>query len=209
MKLFDVTRPIHPGMAVYPGDPEVVVRPVSSIRTGAPANVSMLSLGSHTGTHVDPPLHFREGAPAVDQLPLDVLIGPARLYEVAVRRQIDAASLAGLDLAACPRALFKVRSSSHSPQACGRPEAAGIAADAVEVLIRAGVRLVGLEDPSADPAGSADFPAHRALLGAGVIIVEGLDLSAVPPGPYELLCLPLKLRAGDGAPARVVLRACD
>jgi arylformamidase len=69
--------------------------------------------------------------------------------------------------------------------------------------------LVGLEDPSADPAESADFPAHRALLGAGVIIVEGLDLSAVPPGPYELLCLPLKLRAGDGAPARVVLRTCD
>ena len=208
MKLFDVTRPIHPGMAVYAGDPEVVVRPVSSIRTGAPANVSMLSLGSHTGTHVDPPLHFREGAPGVDQLSLDVLIGPARLYEVAIREQIDAASLAGLDLTACPRALFKVRSSSHSP-ACNRPAAAGIAADAVEVLIQAGVRLVGLEDPSADPVGSADFPAHRALLGAGVIIVEGLDLSVVPPGPYELFCLPLKLRAGDGAPARVILRACD
>jgi arylformamidase len=209
MKLFDVTRPIHPGMAVYPGDPEVVVRRVSSISTGAPANVSSLSLGSHTGTHVDPPLHFREGAAAVDQLPLDVLIGPARLYEVAIRRQIDAASLAGLDLAACPRVLFKVRSSSHSPQVRGRPEAAGIAADAVGALTRAGVRLVGLEGPSADPPESADFPVHRALLGAGVIIVEGLDLSAVPPGPYELLCLPLKLRGGDGAPARVILRAGD
>jgi arylformamidase len=209
MKFFDVTRPIYPGMAVYPGDPEVVVRRVSSIRTGAPANVSMLSLGSHTGTHVDPPLHFREGAPAVDQLPLDVLIGPARLYEVAVRGQIDAASLVGLDLAACPRVLFRVCSSSHSPQAGGRPEAAGIGADAVEILIQAGVRLVGLEDSSADPPESADFPAHRTLLGAGVIIVEGLDLSAVPPGPYELLCLPLKLRGGDGAPARVILRAGD
>jgi arylformamidase len=207
MKFFDVTRPIYPGMAVYPGDPEVVVRRVSSIRTGAPANVSMLSLGSHTGTHVDPPLHIREGAPAVDQLPLDVLIGPARLYEVAVRGQIDAASLVGLDLAACPRVLFRVCSSSHSPQAGGRPEAAGIGADAVEILIQAGVRLVGLEDSSADPPESADFPAHRTLLGAGVIIVEGLDLSAVPPGPYELLCLPLKLRGGDGAPARVILRA--
>jgi arylformamidase len=206
MKLFDVTRPIHPGMAVYPGDPEVVVRRVSSIPTGAPANVSMLRLGSHTGTHVDPPLHFREGAPAVDQLPLDILIGPARLYEVATREQIDAASLASLDLAACPRALFKCLPSDHSPQTCGRPEAAGIAADAVEILLRAGVRLVGLEGPSADPAGSVGFPAHRALLGAGVIIVEGLDLSAVSPGPYELLCLPLKLRGGDGAPARVVLR---
>ena len=209
MKLFDVTRPIHPGMAVYPGDPEVVVRPVSSIRTGATANVSMLSLGSHTGTHVDPPLHFREGAPAVDELPLDVLIGPTRLYEVTIRRQIDAASLAGLDLATCPRALFKVRSLRHSPRARLRPGAAGIAPDAVEVLIRAGVRLVGLEDPSADPAGSEDFPAHRALLAAGVIIVEGLDLSAVPPGLYELFCLPLKLRGGDGAPARVVLRSHD
>jgi arylformamidase len=209
MKLFDVTRPIHPGMAVYPGDPAVVVRRVSSISTGAPANVSMLRLGSHTGTHVDPPLHFREGAPAVDQLPLDILIGPARLYEVAIREQIDAASLAELDLAACPRALFKCRPSDHSPQTCGRPEAAGIAADAVEVLLRAGVRLVGLEGPSADPAGSVGFPAHRALLGAGVIIVEGLDLSAVSPGPYELICLPLKLRGGDGAPARVILRAGD
>ena len=209
MKLFDVTRPIHPGMAVYPDDPEVVVRRVSSISAGAPANVSSLSLGSHTGTHVDPPLHFREGAPAVDQLPLDVLIGPVRLYEVAIRRQIDAASLAGVDLAACPRVLFKVRTSSHHPQVRGRPEAAGIAADAVGILIRAGVRLVGLEGPSADQAGSADFPVHRALLGAGVIIVEGLDLSAVSPGPYELICLPLKLRGGDGAPARVILRAGD
>ena len=208
MKFFDVTRPIHPGMAVYPGDPEVVVRRVSSIRTGAPANVSIGSSGLRRGPTCLP-LHFCEGAPAVDQLPLDVLIGPARLYEVAVRGQIDAASLVGFDLAACPRVLFRVCSSSHSPQAGGRPEAAGIGADAVEILIQAGVRLVGLEDSSADPPESADFPAHRTLLGAGVIIVEGLDLSAVPPGPYELLCLPLKLRGGDGAPARVILRAGD
>ena len=202
MRFYDVTRPIRSGMTVYPGDPEVRIERALSIGTGVPANVSAVHLGSHTGTHVDAPAHFREGAPGADKLSLDILIGPACLYELEAVGTIDVASLDGLDLGACPRVLFRVR-----PQKAGETE--GLTAAAATVLVRAGVRLVGLEGESADAASSADFPAHRTLLDAGVVILEGLDLSAVPPGRYELLCLPLKIEGGDGAPARVVLRTLD
>jgi arylformamidase len=204
MRYYDVTRPIHPGMSVYPSDPSVAVRRVSSIAAGAPANVSELRLGSHTGTHVDPPLHFRDGTPGVDELPLDLLIGPAYLYDLAVGDRIDVPHLAGLDLALFPRVLFKT-CRANDPSSVG----AGLTAQAARTLLAAGVRLVGLDSSSADPPSADDFPAHRILLSAGVIILEGLDLSLVPPGTYELLCLPLKIRAGDGAPARVALRASD
>jgi arylformamidase len=200
MKLYDVTRSIHSGMAVYAGDPVVTIRRVLSIAGGEPANVSAVSLGSHTGTHVDAPAHFREGAPGVDALPLDLLIGPAQLYVLDTGGPIDVADLDGLDLGSCPRILFKTR-----PPRSG--EAGGLSAAAAALLVQAGVRLVGLEGESADAACSADFPAHRTLLDAGAVILEGLDLSEVPSGRYEIFCLPLKLRGCDGAPARVVLRA--
>jgi arylformamidase len=209
MKLFDVTRPIHDGMVVYEGDPLVVVRRIASVTAGACANVSEVHLGSHTGTHVDPPLHFREGGPGVDELPLDILIGPARVHELAVRGQIDAVGLRGVDLTACPRVLFKT-CTADSRGAHGYPAAcAGLTAEAARALVGSGVRLVGLDGASVDPPGAVGFPAHRTLLDAGVIVLEGLDLSAVPPGDYELLCLPLKILGGDGAPARVVLRSLD
>jgi arylformamidase len=207
MTLFDVTRPIHEGMIVYEGDPLVAVRRVMSTAAGAPANVSEVRLGSHTGTHVDPPLHFYDEAPGVDELPLDVLIGPACLYDVDVRERIDVVDLSHLDLAACPRVLFKTCGPGRRFAGSSPPASAGFTAAAARALVDAGVRLVGLDGPSADPPGAVGFPAHRTLLAARVVILEGLDLSIVPPGAYELLCLPLKIRGGDGAPARVVLRA--
>lgn len=207
MKLFDVTRLIHDGMVVYEGDPPVAIRRVLSIAAGALANVSEIALGSHTGTHLDPPLHLYDGARGVDELPLDVLIGPARLYEIDVQELIDVVHLASLDLAACTRVLFKT--FAGPPVGAVPPVGAGLTAAAARTLVEAGVRLVGLDGPSADPPGASDLPAHRVLLAARVVILEGLDLSGVPPGAYELLCLPLKLRDGDGAPARVVLRAPD
>lgn len=207
MTLFDVTRPIHHGMPVYEGDPPVVVRRVLSVAAGAPANVSEVRFGSHTGTHVDPPLHFRDGMPGVDELPLDILIGPARLFELTLHGPIDVVNLHDLDLAACPRVLFKTRIGSEREGVGCSPVLAGLTGEAAQALLKAGVRLVGLDSPSADAPAAEGFPAHRTLLEAGVIILEGLDLSAVSPGGYELLCLPLKLRGGDGAPARVVLRS--
>ena len=108
MKLFDVTRPIFEGMAVYEGDPRVVVRRVASVAAGACANVSEVVLGSHAGTHVDPPLHFREGAPGVDTLPLDILIGPVRVHALERCDPVDVADLRRVDLGACPRLLLKM-----------------------------------------------------------------------------------------------------
>ncbi len=202
MKIYDVSRPIYSGMAVYEGDPEVEVRRVLSVEAGAAANVSLLRLGSHTGTHVDAPAHFRNGEPGVDRLPMDILIGPACLHELDVEEKIDAPHLSRLDIAGCPRILFKL---------CHRasPKGGWLTDEAARLLVRAGVRLVGLEAASVDSPASIDFPAHRILLDAGVIILEGLDLSAVPPGRYDLVCLPLKILDGDGAPARVVLLAYD
>ena len=206
MLIYDVTLPIYSGMPVYEGDPEVAIRRWLSTDEGGAANVSHLSLGSHTGTHVDAPRHFRSGAPGVDRLSLDVLIGPARVYDVPAAGDIDLRCLRGVDLASQRRILLKTRNSAARVGGRVRPDFAALAPEAARLLVEAGVRLVGLDGPSADPLSSADFPAHHALLDAGVIILEGLDLSAVPPGDYELLCLPLKILESDGAPARVLLR---
>lgn len=206
MRIFDVTLPIYHGMPVYEGDPEVTIERRLSILKGATANVAFLAMGSHTGTHVDGPAHFREGAPGVDQLSLDVLMGPARVVELPVTGHIDAASLRGLDLTSCPRILVKTRNSGFWRLGRFRKDFAGVTEDAARLLVNSGVRLVGVDSLSVEPFESASFATHRTLLDAGVIILEGLDLSAVPPGDYELLCLPLKIQQGDGAPARVVLR---
>ncbi len=206
MRTYDVTLPIYHGMPIYEGDPEVSIERWLSIPHGAPANVSLLAMGSHTGTHVDAPAHFREGATGVDQLPLDVLMGPARVYHVPAPPHIDADTLRQLDLTSHSRLLFKTRSSSNQREGRRLLDPPGITGDAARLLVSSGVRLVGIDSLSVEPFGSASFPTHETLLDAGVIILEGLDLSAVPPGEYDLLCLPLKIRQGDGAPARVVLR---
>ena len=154
MKLFDVTRPIFEGMIVYEGDPRVVVRRVASVAAGACANVSEVVLGSHTGTHVDPPLHFREGAPGVDALPLEVLTGPAHVYALEGCEPIDVVDLRRVDLRACPRVLFKA-GAGVGPGECGSPPAsAGMTVEAARALVEAGVRLVGLDGASVDPPGA-------------------------------------------------------
>jgi len=205
MRMYDITRPIHHAMPVYEGDPEVSIQPWLSTIRGAPANVSRLSLSSHTGTHVDAPAHLREGALGVDQLPLDVLIGPACLFHLATS-SIDATSLRGLELTAYRRVLFKCRTTDPESQATPRRDFDWLMEDAARLLVDSGVRLVGVDALSVDSPQSSSLPVHHVLLNAGVVILEGLDLSAVPPGDYELLCLPLKIQHGDGAPARVVLR---
>jgi arylformamidase len=166
VEIIDVSMPVRSGMPVYPGDPEVRLERVSS----SPA-VSRLDFGVHTGTHVDAPLHFIEGAAAAERLPLEVLVGQCEV-------------VAGEGIA--ERVLVK-----------DAPELDGAAAQA---LVDHHVRLVGVDRMSV-----GDEDAHRVLLGAGVVVVEGLKLTAVEPGTYELYCLPLKLVGSDGAPARAIL----
>jgi arylformamidase len=206
MRYYDVTQPLYEGMPVYPGDPAVTVRPHCRIDRGDPVNLCAVAFGSHTGTHIDAPRHFLEGAGGVDRIPIETLVGPASVVEVSGAGAVDAAALRGIVPVACRRLLLKTRNSARPPGDRLAPGFAALTGEAARQLVEAGLLLVGLDGPSVDPAEAADAPAHRRLLQAGVVILEGLELSAVPPGEYELLCLPLPLRDGDGAPARVVLR---
>jgi arylformamidase len=197
--IIDITRPVSADLPVWPGDPPVVIEPVARIEAGDPAAVSRLALGTHTGTHVDPPAHFLPGAATVDALPLEVLVGPAVVVEVPpAAGPVDARRLAGLVIpVGTERLLFK---SEGDAAGTGGP----LTAEGARWLVERGIRLVGADTLSIErPTG--DYPVHRTLLGAGIVIVEGLDLSAVPAGRYRLVCLPLRIAGGDGAPARAVL----
>ncbi|HEV8623915.1 MAG TPA: cyclase family protein [Acidimicrobiia bacterium] len=191
--IIDISLPIGPDTPVWPGDPPVLVEAVARVADGDPADVSRLVLGTHTGTHVDPPAHFLPGTATVDALPLDVLVGPAVVAELPAG-PIDGAALESLALAeGSTRVLLKT----------GR-DAGALTPDGAAWLVERGVRLVGGDTLSIEPE-TSDYPVHRILLGAGVVIVEGLDLTAVTPGSYQLVCLPLRIVDGDGAPARAVL----
>ncbi len=213
MNLYDVTVPISPVLPVYPGDPKIEMERVMSLERGDIANVTRLCCSTHIGTHVDPPSHFIAGAATLDQLPLDVLIGTARVVDVGQAPAIDAGVLAACDLAGVTRVLFKTRNSGFWPPAAEDAEDQEfhedfvyIAPDAARRLAELGMRLVGIDYLSVEKFNFTEPATHLALLGAGVVIVEGLALRDVPPGDYELICLPLKIKDGDGAPARVVLR---
>jgi arylformamidase len=203
----DVSVPVRDGMIVYAGDPEVRIERVTDISRGDPANVSRMELGAHTGTHVDAPLHFLDGAPGVDRLALDALIGPAVVADArGARGDVDAAALAALDVpAGTERLLLRTRNEGLWDRDGFTRDYVGVTDDAARALVDMGVWLVGIDYLSIAPA-SDPAPTHTTLLGAGVVIVEGLDLREAPPGDYELVVLPLRLVGGDGAPARALLR---
>ncbi|HYN85565.1 MAG TPA: cyclase family protein [Pyrinomonadaceae bacterium] len=215
MRLYDISVAITPGETpTYPGDPGVEVEAWASILKGDPANVSVVRFGAHTATHLDAPAHFIEGAPGLPSLRLESLIGDATVVEIPDDvLAIDETHVASLVPATAARVLFKTRNSAfwREPGGHFRRDFTFLTPAAARSLAGRGVRLVGIDYLSIEEFGSKDFAAHVALLTAGVVILEGLDLGAVAPGRYELLCLPLKLAAGsgDGAPARAVLRALD
>lgn len=207
-RILDVTLPLSADLPGFPGDPPFRLEPVHSLAEGAPYNVSRLVTGTHAGTHVDAPAHIVPGGATVDQLPLEILVGKARVIDVPAVERIERRDLEKADLRDDIRVLIKTRMSgqAHGGRA-RRDDAVWLSEDAATYLVQAGIKLVGFDDLSIDAPGSTDFRAHHVLLGAGVIVVEGLDLCEVEPGGYEMTCLPLRLVAADGAPARVVLRA--
>ncbi len=208
MKIHDVTLPISAQMPVWPGDPPVVLEQVSSMDAGAHDNVSRLSCGVHTGTHVDAPHHFLNDGRTVESLSLDVLVGPASLVHISEDIQVVTADV--LEAAAIPsgteRLLLKTRNSLLWQR--GEKEFftgfIGISADGADWLVQHRIKLIGIDYLSIAPY-KQSIPTHRILLTADVIIVEGMDLSAITPGTYILYCLPLKLVGSDGSPARVIL----
>ncbi len=209
MKLYDVTVPVFEGMPTWPKDPGVSISLSRSIRRGDEANVTQLQMGAHTGTHTDAPIHFEPNGYGIDQIPLDVLIGPCRVFDLCgIAGQIDAAAVAKCDLQGVTRALFKTQNSEHWARGDRDfdPHYRGIVEDGAKLLVQRGIRLVGVDYLSVEPYGSKQHPVHHTLLGASIAIIEGLDLSQVPEGDYEIMALPMKLRGADGAPTRVVLR---
>lgn len=210
MRIYDVTVPISELMPVWPGDPPVKIERVSEQVSGVPFHVSWLHLGSHTGTHVDAPFHFVPSGQTVDRLPLDVLVGPALVLDLEdlPGRTIQALDLAGLHPPrSATRLLLKTRNSSLWADRQNEFEQGYVHLDvkAAAWLVRRGIRLVGLDYLSVEAFGSTTYGVHRTLLEAGLVVVEGLDLSNVPEGPCQLVCLPLRIKGGDGAPARVLV----
>jgi len=209
MPIYDITVPVRTGMPIYDGDPAVEIKSWKSLVAGDSANVSLLQLGAHTGTHVDAPAHFIKDAQTIDALPLEKLIGPARVVRVPDHVDaIDVEFISGCNLIGTERILFHTRNSSFWSRPF-RKDFTHLLPDAAQKLIDSGIKLVGNDYLSIEKFHSGHHRTHLTLLSNNVVIVEGLNLHDVPAGNYELICLPLKIAdgAGDGAPARAVLRS--
>ena len=207
MNYYDITLPISDSLVLWPGDPPVQITQPSNIERGDTETITRICMGAHTGTHVDAPLHFvKEGNP-VDSLPLDVLIGDAVIIDTEDHSELSASVLQTLGIPPqAKRILFKTRNSRHwmRGESAFFTDYVAVSEDGAWWLIERGCSLVGIDYISIAPFYDT-VSTHLALLKAGVIVLEGLDLSAVEPGNYHMTCLPLKLAGGEGAPARVVL----
>ncbi len=204
--IYDVSLPVVDAGLTYPGNPPIHIELQQSIAKGAGANVSALSFGSHTGTHVDAPKHFFDDGAGVDTLPLDVLMGPAVLIEIPSDvMAVGEKELRLHELTGHTRVLIKTRNSGFIRDPEFVRDYTYLAPDGAAYLVSLGVRLVGVDYLSVEQFHSGHHQTHRTLLGRGVVIIEGLDLAVPAAGPYELLCLPLRLAHLDGAPARAVL----
>lgn len=202
----DVSAPVHSGMVHWPGEPEVSVYRISSISDGKDANVSGLSMSAHTGTHMDAPYHFINNGKDISQAPFEALIGEALVIDVKNPEAVDLQDLRDFDIRPKDRVLFKTNNSGRDwfnmDFSTGYT---GLSARAAKYLAERKVQLVGIDFLSIGKY-SEDEEVHRTLLGQGIWIVEGLNLSGVAEGAYEMICLPLRLIGCDGAPARAVLR---
>lgn len=207
MKIYDISVPVYSGMVVWPGDGGVVIERESRIEAGDNANVSHLSLGAHTGTHVDAPYHFIPDGVTLEHVSLERFVGKTLVVEISGVSTITAAHLAAADLPdGVERVLFKTDNGaiwSRTEQAF-EPGFVALSQDAAQFLVDRGVSLVGIDYLSIAPF-KQSRPTHEVLLSAGMVILEGVDLRAVAPGWYTLYCLPLKLMGVDGAPARAIL----
>lgn len=203
----DVSVPLHSGMVHWPRDPAVSIERVRDIAEGASANVSLLTFGSHTGTHMDAPLHFLPNGVGIDLVPLTATIGPARVIQVHDPTTVTAAELRPHRIRRGERLLLRTRNSDLWKLGAFAEDFVSLSLDAVELLVDRRVRALGVDYLSISGFRSGQGAAlHRPLLEAGICVIEGLDLSAAPPGRYDLVCLPLRIRGGDGAPCRAILR---
>ena len=211
--IVDISVPLAPWTPVWPGDPPLELEQITSISKGAGYNLTRISMSTHLGTHVDAPRHVLDQGNTVDQIPLDVLVGPATVVQVTARHSIEMRDLESCPLS--PRVLFRTRNSDIRQQGkVAGPEGkdgvlssdyVALSEEAAAYLVASGVKLVGVDGPSVDLAENTSLPVHQILLGASLAVIEWLDLRIVEPGEWTLCCLPLRLINGDGAPARAIL----
>ncbi|MFN2589497.1 MAG: cyclase family protein [Actinomycetota bacterium] len=211
-RVVDVTLSISDDMLVWPGDPAAEVIPRKQLAWGDPSNVSELRIGTHTGTHVDPPVHFIEGGHGIDRVPLDTLYGAAVVAHLPdADGPLGRADLDALDLPdELERLLLKTSNSDlwRRPRPIEFPHTyACLSLEGARWVVERGLRLIGVDFLSVEQKGAEGHPVHKELLSNGVVIVEGLDLGPVDPGPWTLACFPLNVRDGDGGPARAALIA--
>ncbi|HEX3255860.1 MAG TPA: cyclase family protein [Gaiellaceae bacterium] len=203
MAIHDVSVPIRSDMPIYEGNPGVELERADSIADGAPANLSKLTMGVHTGTHVDAELHFIDGAPGAEGIPLDALVGPALVVDATAvsSEALGESDLAALDIPdGAERVLLKTRNSELWARTDFTRDFIRLDGSGARFVIGRGIRTLGI-----DYLSIGDREAHRELLGAGIVPVEGLDLREIEPGPYTLVCLPLDVVGSDGSPARAIL----
>ncbi len=209
MKLHDVSTLISEDMPIWPNDPGISMDLTSSIARGDNANVTRFNMGVHTGTHIDAPFHFEPNEATIDQLSLDLFIGPCRVFEIPeISQTIGPSDLEKLDFDNHIRVLFKTRNSKlwKNGERVFKKDFVHMQLEGAKFLIDQSIKLVGIDYLSIENYGSLDHATHHLLLRNNVVILEGLDLSRVSPGDYELIALPLKLKGADGSPARVVLK---
>jgi arylformamidase len=203
----DVSVTVRHGMPHWPDNPAVILERAMDIGRGDESNVSHLAMGVHTGTHMDGPVHFLHGAAGLDQMPLSATMGVARVVEIDDPREVTVGELRAHALRQGERILFR---TANSPRCWQTDEFVedfvSISEAAALHLAEAGVRTVGIDYLSVGGYRADGARIHRILLNAGIWIIEGLDLSAVRGGSYEMICLPVKLHDSDGAPARAILR---
>ena len=203
----DVSVPIRNGMVRWPRDSKVRVRRSLDMARGDDVNLTVVSMGAHAGTHVDAPVHFLRSGRGIDEMPLSAMIGPARVIEIRDPESIKVEELRPHRIRRGERILFKTRNSTR----CWGTyrfvkDFVCVSLDAARLLASRRVRTIGVDYLSVGCFEKDNHQTHITLLKAGVWLIEGLDLSQVGPGKYDLLALPLRLEGCDGAPARVLIR---
>lgn len=206
MSIIDVSIMIKNKMISYPGDPEPIVKKAYSIEKGDSANVSSINLSSHTGTHIDAPSHFIEGATSIDKLPIDLFVGIVKIFDFGDIDVITRADLENKDIKKGDRIFFKTKNSKYLELDEFYKGFTYLSSDGAEYLSQVGVELIGIDYLSIEEFGSKDNIVHKLLLQNGIVIIEGLDLRLVEEGEYEYIALPLRIEGCDAAPARVILK---
>ena len=208
MRLYDVSLTITEDLPTWPGDPGVKLEKINQIQKGDMVNLTHISSSVHIGTHVDVPNHFLDKGGTVETIPLDLMVGPARVIQLSTRKAISADDLRSAGITGENRRLL-IKTVNSRIWESGvqefQEDFVALDGDAAAYLVECGLEVIGVDYLSVAPYQDLETT-HKILLEAGILIIEGLDLSGIEPGPYKLLCLPLKIGGSDGAPARVLLQ---